>query len=169
MSVKKIAIIGPESTGKSTLSEQLSHFFDEPFVPEFGRIYLEQHGTPYTYEDLLKISEGMLQLEQEKAKAAKSFLFCDTDLIMMKVWYEVKYAKVHPWIIEQLENAPYNYYLICKPDLPWIADPLRENPSIREALFKKYLENVNYYGIPYQIIKGYERLQSAVEALKKEF
>lgn len=164
--MKKIAIIGPESTGKSTLTRQLSDYFSEPFVPEFGRLYLEKHGSAYVYDDLLIISKGMQILEQQKAQEVTNFLFCDTDLIMMKVWYEVKYGKCHPWVIEQLQAKPYDFYFLCRPDLPWEADPLRENPEIREDLFNNYLQHLELMKLPYEIIEGNDRLTIAIEALR---
>jgi len=165
--MKKIAIIGPESTGKSTLTKGLAQYFDEPFLPEYGRKYLEENGSQYEKSDLLKISKGMLQAEQEQAKNANQFLFCDTDLIMMKVWYEVKYGKCHPWVLNQLESNPYDYYLLCAPDLPWQSDPLRENPNIREELFERYQKELEDYGFEYAVIAGIEeRLARAVLAVK---
>jgi len=165
--MKKIAIIGPESTGKSTLTKGLAQYFDEPFLPEYGRKYLEENGRQYEKSDLLKISKGMLQAEQEQAKNANQFLFCDTDLIMMKVWYEVKYGECHPWVLNQLKSNPYDYYLLCAPDLPWQSDPLRENPNIREELFERYQKELEDYGFEYAVITGIEeRLARAVLAVK---
>jgi NadR type nicotinamide-nucleotide adenylyltransferase len=163
--LKKIAIIGPESTGKSTLCKALSAHYQEPFVPEYGRTYLEENGIKYTYEDLLFISKGMVAIEDEKAKEATNLLFCDTDLIMMKVWYEVRFGKCHPWVLEKIEAKPYDFYLICSPDLPWQEDPMRENPHIREELFERYLKEVNNLHIPFHIVKGEKRLQSAKKVL----
>lgn len=166
--MKKIAIIGPESTGKSTLSIDLANYFHEPFVAEYGRTYLEQNGPKYQEEDLLQISKGMLKAEKEKAKDANNFLFCDTDLIMMKVWHEVKYGRHHPFVLEKLAQKPYDYHLLCKPDLPWEEDPLRENPNIREELYTHYKRELDYYGFQYHIISGIEnRLDRAIAAVEK--
>ncbi|WP_375580929.1 ATP-binding protein [Marivirga tractuosa] len=166
--MKKIAIIGPESTGKSTLTKRLADHFKEPFVPEYGRKYLEETAAQYEKSDLLKISEGMIDAEKKAAKNANQFLFCDTDLIMMKVWYEVKYGECHSFILEKLEQKPYDYYFLCTPDLPWEADPLRENPNIREELFERYQKELEDYGFEYSVISGKEgRLEKAVEAIQK--
>lgn len=166
--MKKIAIIGPESTGKSTLTKGLAEYFQEPFVPEYGRKYLEENGSEYVMSDLLKISKGMLQEEQEQSKNARQFLFCDTDFIMMKVWYEVKFGECHPFVLEKLSEKPYDYYLLCAPDLPWEADPLRENPTIREELFERYQKELNDFGVEYSIISGEEgRLEKSIEMVEK--
>ncbi|WMN12905.1 ATP-binding protein [Marivirga salinae] len=164
----KIAIIGPESTGKSTLTKGLANYFQELYVPEYGRQYLEENGSQYEKSDLLKISKGMLGAEKTQAKNAQHFLFCDTDLIMMKVWYEVKYGQCHPFILGKLAENPYDYYLLCAPDLPWEADPLRENPNIREELYERYQRELEEYGVEYSIISGEEgRLKKAIEVIEK--
>ncbi len=165
--MKKIAIIGPESTGKSTLSKQLAEHFNEPFVPEYGRKYLEENGKAYTQADLLAISKGMVIWEDKMSSIAKKLLFCDTDLIMMKVWYEVKYGECHSWVLTQLNSNPYDYYLLCSPDLPWESDPLRENPEIREELFEKYRANLENFQLPFKVISGDSRLTDAIEAVNQ--
>lgn len=162
----KIAIIGPESTGKSTLTKGLADYFQEPFVPEYGRIYLQIHGPEYEYDDLRQIADEMIQLESQQIKNANKFLFCDTDLIMMKVWYQIRYKEVNQKLIKQLEENNYDYYFICYPDLPWEPDPLRENPEIRQELLEMYIEEVKSKKIPYTIIKGKNRLEQAVKKIK---
>lgn len=166
--MKKIAIIGPESTGKSTLAKGLADHFQEPFVPEYGRKYLEEHGIQYKESDLLKISKGMFEAEEEQSKNANQFLFCDTDLIMMKVWYEVKYGKCHPFVLDNLAEKPYDYHLLCAPDLPWEADPLRENPNMREELFESYQRELDNYNLDYSIISGKtNRLNKAIKEIEE--
>ncbi len=167
--MKKIAIIGPESTGKSTLSQQLAHHFNEPFVPEYGRKYLEENGPKYSKNDLLAISKGMVLWELKMTGIAKNILFCDTDLIMMKVWYEIKFGECHPWVLEKLEKSPYDFYLLCQPDLPWKEDPLRENPGIRDELFERYNKNLLQYECDYQVISGKNRLKKAIDLIKRHF
>ncbi|WKK83226.2 ATP-binding protein [Marivirga arenosa] len=152
--MKKIAIIGPESTGKSTITAQLARYYNEPFVEEFGRKYLEKTNGTYNREDLLAITKGMIESEKSLEKKATNFLFCDTDLIMMKVWYEVKYGECHPLVLDRLDSKPYDHYLLCYPDLPWEDDPLRENPNMREELFERYLKELNLYNFPFSIVKG---------------
>jgi len=166
---EKIAIIGPESSGKSTLTQQLAAHFNEPFVPEYGRLYLEQNGPAYSFDDLKIIADKMLTIEAEKREAAHRFLFCDTDLIMIKVWYQVKYNTVPKKLIDQIAANPYSFYFICYPDLPWEADPLRENPNRRRELFDRYLKEVTKLGTQYKIIKGENRLPKAVSYLSAHF
>ncbi|MFT6965005.1 MAG: NadR type nicotinamide-nucleotide adenylyltransferase [Marivirga sp.] len=166
---KKIAIIGPESSGKSTLSKQLALHFNESFLPEYGRIYLETHGTDYIFDDLEKICRKMMDLENTQIKNASKFLFCDTDLLMMKVWYEVKFNRISEYLKEQLSKTTYDYYFICSPDLPWQDDPVRENPHIREMLYERYIQEVEQNGIPYTIINGNDRVEKAISVLEALF
>lgn len=138
--LKKIVIIGPESTGKSTLTQALANKFDEPWVEEFARRYLENLLRDYTYEDLLEIAKTQLALEDEKEKTAKQLLFCDTDLHVIKVWSEYKFKKTDPWILEQIKKRKYHLYLLTDIDIPWQEDPLREHPepAMRKYFFDQY-------------------------------
>ena len=166
---KRILILGPESTGKSTLAEKLAKHFAEPWVPEVAREYLELLDRPYAYEDLLQIGRQQMQLEDELAGAAKNYLFCDTDLRVIQVWSQHRYGKVDPWVLQEMEQRTYDLILLCAIDLPWQADPLREHPDlgIREQLFEQYLEITQQSGFSFQIISGdaSARLTTSVEAI----
>jgi len=167
---KRILILGPESTGKSTLASALGAYFQEPWVPEVAREYLEKLGRTYAYEDLLQIGKQQMQLEDEMAGAAKNHLFCDTDLRVIQVWSRYRFGKIDPWVMEELERRTYDLILLCAPDLPWQADPLREHPDleIREQLFEQYLEITQQSGVPFTIISGdaSARLRTSVEAIR---
>jgi NadR type nicotinamide-nucleotide adenylyltransferase len=138
---KKIVVIGPESTGKSTLCEQLADHYKTEWVPEFARNYLLEIRRPYTYEDLLYIAEAQVELEDRICGSAKtSLIFIDTDMYVMKVWCEYVFKKCHRFILDQIAKRKYDGYLLCNTDLPWVADELREYPDLesREKLFHMY-------------------------------
>ena len=104
--MKKVVVIGPESTGKSTLCEQLANHYNTSWVPEYAREYLIGHGTEYTYDSLLTIAQGQAALEEsyiEKTPQAK-LLFIDTDQYVMKVWCEFVFGKCHSWILDQIRK-----------------------------------------------------------------
>ena len=171
----RILILGPESTGKSTLAEKLAKHFAEPWVPEVAREYLEKLDRPYAYEDLLQIGKQQMQLEDELAKQAKHYLFCDTDLRVIQVWSQNRYGKVDPWVLEELARRTYDLILLCAPDLPWQADPLREHPELemRQQFFEIYKQLSQASGIPWILVSGdtAQRLSTAIQAvgsLKKE-
>lgn len=153
---KKIVIIGPESTGKSTLTAALASHFGEPWVPEFAREYLEKLDRPYEYDDLLDIAKGQISLEEKKLRDAKKFLFCDTDLHVLKVWSESKYKRVHPWILDQIKVRKYDFYLLTDIDIPWEADPQREHPEpeMREYFFDLYSSLLEKNSTPFQVVRG---------------
>ncbi len=166
--LKRIAITGPESTGKSWLAAGLAAEFGEPWVPEFAREYLEKINRPYIFDDVIKIAQGQYQAEEKLALQAKEWLFCDTDFLVTRIWCLVKFGKSHPWIDYMVENHTYTHYLLCNTDLPWEADPLREHPHLRDELFKRYLAELEQRKLPFTIVSGIDRArtQKAMEILK---
>ena len=167
--LKRIVVIGPESTGKSTLCKQLAEHYHTSWVPEYAREYLLAHGTDYSYEDLLEIAKGQIALEDSITKSAEELVFIDTDMFVMKVWCEFVFEDCHPWIIEQLNKRKYDLYLLCDIDLPWVQDELREYPDIesRQLLHSRYFKLMNEQQTPWIHIQGAyeERLQIAIEAI----
>ncbi|WP_192347539.1 AAA family ATPase [Algoriphagus sp. Y33] len=168
---KRILILGPESTGKSTLAEDLAEYFMEPWVPEFAREYLEEMEREYRYEDLVKIGKGQAALEDQAAEEAKNYLFCDTDQRVIHIWSEHRFGKTDPWVMEQIVRRKYDLILLTDTDLPWAPDPQREYPELemRQYFFKKYLQLAKESGFPYLIISGdrKKRLNAAVAAITR--
>lgn len=167
--VKKVVVVGPESTGKSTLTKGLAEAFEEPWVEEYAREYLEGLGQAYGYDDLLEIAKGQVALEEQKKKSAKKLLFCDTDLHVIKVWSDHKFKKTHPWILQQLEERVYDLYFLTAIDIPWQADPLREHPdpAMRQHFFDIYHQLLSASKTPFFLISGdpVQRLAQAVQLL----
>lgn len=167
-SVKRVVITGPESTGKSWLSRQLSLKTGGLWLPEYARFYVEFLGRNYSEDDVLKIAKVQIDLENQMAAATTDYLFIDTGLIITKVWLEHVYGRSPKWLDEAIRTQPRHMYLLCKYDLPWIPDPLRENPDLREFLFDWYKRELDYYGMNYHVIEGIgnKRLENALRALK---
>lgn len=167
----RIAITGPESTGKTTLAQELAKRFKTIWVPEYVREYFEKHGSNYNYDDLEKIARGQLSLENKMAQQTNRFLFADTEMLVMKIWSQYKYGKCSPWITNAIETHRYDLFLLCNIDLPWQYDPLRENPSLaeRKAIFDLYRAELEHYGFPYAIISGQgeERIEKAAEEIMR--
>lgn len=166
---KRILILGPESTGKSTLAEKLAQHYAEPWVPEVAREYLENLDRLYTYEDLLQIGKQQMNLEDELALSATRFLFCDTDLRVIQVWSQHRYGKVDPWVLKEIARRTYDLILLCAPDLPWQEDLLREHPELemRQHFFEVYQQLAQASEFPWILISGEtaERLSKAIEAV----
>ena len=185
--IKKIVIIGPESTGKSTLTELLAKHYRTEWCKEYAREYLLANGTDYSYNDLLTIAKGQVALEdsgellvvsgQKKTNNSPlttynyKLLFIDTDMYVMKVWCEFVFGECHPYIEEQIAERKYDLYLLCNIDLPWVEDELREYPDEAPrielyAIYKNILQNQS---VPWVDISGNyeERLQKAIEAVDR--
>ena len=160
--IKKVAVIGPECTGKSELSKFLANHFKTDWVPEYARAYIENLRRPYTQDDLLPISHGQLRLEDEFTRDANQILFCDTNLYVIKVWSMFKYGNCHPEILQQIASRKYDLYLLTYVDLPWIEDPQREHPTKREELYQIYLNEMKNQPVPYVEIKGDRKQRQAL-------
>ena len=165
--IRKIAITGPESTGKSMLAEQLAGYYHTLWVPEFARSYIDNLGRPYVEQDILTIAQGQLAHEQQLTGKANQYLFCDTELIVTKIWSEFKYGHCDPWIEENIEKNRYHLFLLCDIDLPWVEDPQREHPHLRKQLFDLYLRELTERKFPFRIISGIgeSRLKNAVRVI----
>ena len=175
MQLKKIVIIGPESTGKSTLCAQLANHYKTQWVREYAREYLLKHGTGYKYEDLYTIAEGQIKGETDitnnlqPATHTPQLIFIDTDLQVIKVWSEFVFNKCDNRILTAIANRQYDLYLLCNTDLPWVKDELREYPDLesREKLYHYYKETMINQPTPWVDISGNheERLQKAISAV----
>ena len=168
--LKRILILGPESTGKSTLAENLANHFEEPWVPEYAREYLEDLGREYRYGDMLEIGKGQVALEDEIAKRAEKYLFCDTDLRVVHIWSEHRFGKTHPWVLEQIAERKYDLILLTDTDLPWTPDPQREYPELemRNYFLDLYTKLAQESSFPFHLVSGNkdERLKIALYFLK---
>jgi len=181
--LKKIVIIGPESTGKSTLCEQLAQHYETTWCPEFAREYLLSNGTSYEFDDLLTIARGQLALEDEFTTQLETNslpmleagghlpLFIDTDMYVMKVWCEFVFNKCHRFILDEILTRQYDLYLLCNIDLPWVADELREYPDLhtRKKLYSIYKDIMINQPVPWVDISGgyEERLSKAIVSINK--
>ncbi len=166
-------MIGPESTGKSTLSEGLAKRLNTVWVPEYAREYLEDLGRPYEEADLLRMAEGQLQAEAEAMHLANNCLICDTDLYVIKVWSEAKYGHCDPAILKRIATYRCDMYLLTDIDIPWQDDPLREHPLPEERayFYRQYHDIVMNSGVPWANIGGNiaEREERALDAIYTVF
>lgn len=169
----KIAITGPESTGKSTLSEQLASHYQTVWVPEYARTYIGDLNREYTLEDIEAIARGQLQLEQQLQARSGTILISDTDLLVLKIWSEHAFGRCPDFILEQLQQQDYNLYLLMGVDLPWEPDPQREHPHLRQFFYDWYKRELEALQVPFVEITGqqYERFINArkhIDALLRQ-
>jgi len=172
--IVKVVLFGPESTGKSTLSELLARHYNTVWVPEYAREYLQDkwNNQRKTCEqkDLLPIAIGQMGLENELAKKADKILICDTDLLETKVYSEEYYGGfVDPDLDKAATASQYDLYLLSYIDTPWEADDLRDRPSQREEMFQAFERALIDNQRPYVILKGRvkERMNTAVQAIDR--
>lgn len=169
--LKKIVVTGPESTGKTDLSQALSLKLNAALIPEYARSYVENIKRPYSYQDLEKIARYQIQQEKEWTETyGRGILLMDTWLIITKVWFEVVYGSFPEWIEDYISSSEIDLFLVCQTDLPWIADPVRENGGkMRNKLFDRYCNEIELHGFSYEIVEGYGeiRVQNALELLNK--
>lgn len=170
MTVEITILTGPESCGKSTFARVLANHWQARLVPEAARQYLTQKPS-YGKPDLLAIARQQQQLEQAALSQSPSRLICDTDLLVIMIWSEVKYGECDPWIIDAFESnqkaaSTRRLYCLCDYHLPWEPDPLRENPDNRDELFSLYKDKLERYQLDYIVVKGtsQERLTQALQA-----
>ncbi len=169
--VYRIAVTGPESTGKSALANELANFFDTVWVEEYARTYLNKIGREYQYDDILNIAMQQIENENMAATKANKFVFCDTDITVCKIWCEFKYKKCHDWINAMFKNHTYDLFLLCDIDLPWEFDPQRENANERTELFDLYQNALKSENFPFVVVSGSGsiRTQNAIAEIQKRF
>jgi NadR type nicotinamide-nucleotide adenylyltransferase len=181
--LQKIVVLGPESTGKSTLCAALAAHYQTIWTPEYARQYLSEHGTKYSYDDLLTIAKGQIANEEQSIKILNqdksdnqclittNKLIVDTDMYVMKVWCEYVFNNCHHYILEQINQRNYDLYLLCDIDLPWTADEMREYPDEgpRIELFTTYKELLINQNTPWGIVSGTgtQRTINAIQLIEK--
>ncbi|MEL6388735.1 MAG: ATP-binding protein [Bacteroidota bacterium] len=159
-------ITGAESTGKTTLSEQLARELNGLYIPEYSREYLSARNGRYEESDLLDIARGQTELERSAMTQEPPCLICDTSMLVLYVWSKYKYGRCEPWIERMLEERRCDLYILPHFDIPYEPDPLRENPSDRDVLFRYYQQELSYRQLPHIIVHGSsaERQKTALEA-----
>lgn len=167
MNIKKIAIVGPESTGKSTLSASLASHYNTVWVPEFARDYCSQLTAPCTWEDEINMFYGQLELERQALPLANKILICDTTILTVKIWSEHTFGRSPQEVLNKLPEHPYDFYLLMDIDLPWQEDRLRDFPNLREYFMEIWHKELQSLNANYIVISGSDdqRLKNAIKAI----
>ena len=162
--IKKIAIVGPESTGKSTITQQLASHYETLWVPEYARYYCAALTTPCDLQDEINMFHGQLALEESILTIAKKdFIFCDTTFLTVKIWSDEVFGETPEIVLNALPNYNYDLYLLMDIDLPWQEDPLRDFPHKRAHFMQVWHNELKALNANYTIISGQEnRLTNAL-------
>ncbi|QNF35867.1 ATP-binding protein [Adhaeribacter swui] len=165
----KIGITGPESTGKSTLAEQLANHYGAVWVPEYAREYLANLQRPYTQTDVAQIASGQLARMDQALKQNPKLIFFDTELIVLKIWLENAYGTSPDWLRQAIEQQNIDLYLLMDIDLPWEPDPQREHPHLRQFFYDWYQRELKAHKFNFVTISGsyQHRLQAARQQIDK--
>ena len=167
-SIIKIAMFGPESTGKTTLSKQLADHFQTVWTLEFARDYLREKWNAKqqicTPDDLLPIAIGQTKLENESLNIADKYLFCDTNLLVTKVFSEIYYNFCDPILDKAARKHKYDLFFLTDIDVPWQKDNLREKSNNRENIFEIFKNVLIQNKKPFITLSGdeNERLKKAI-------
>ena len=169
---KAIALVGGESTGKSTLASLLAEYYGTIWVPEYARQYLQGRDGFCEKSDLDLIALGQLNLEAELSPAAVDAYFTDTDVLTTVVWYEKYFDTAPDWMLNLAIASMKDFYFLCSPDFPWIKDEIRYAEEHRGWMHNRFVEYLDKLPVPYAVIHGEaidQRLNSAIEIIGKEF
>ena len=165
-------LTGPESCGKSVLAEQLAEYFGVSAVKEIARTYLAGRAG-YLPSDLLEIAQQQISAEaqvktQIEGETGSDLAFADTDLQVLYIWWQERFGPVPDALRLAYAQQSARFYLLCRPDIEWSPDPLRENPHDRARLFELYQQDLQQRNLPYAVVEGQGevRLQCAIQVVK---
>lgn len=160
----KVIINGPECSGKTTLCEYLVKKLDAGYIQEYPRIYLEMTDGKYDQEDLLIMAHDIDDLIDELDE--DRLWIIDTNNVNIKIWYQHKYGALPQELIE-LDNDEDAIHFLCKPDIPWEEDPLRENPENRDQIYDMYRKYMYEAEIKYHVVDGENRGEDVLKVLNE--
>lgn len=169
--IKKIAVVGPESTGKSTISAQLADHYQTVWVPEYSREYCSKLTGPCSWDDEINMFKGQIALEDELIAKANTLLICDTTFITVKIWSEYVFGKAPVEVLTELPKRQYDLYLLMDIDLPWEDDPLRNFPDLREYFMEVWKKELHALNANYSLISGTQnvRKNNAIDTINHFF
>lgn len=157
----RIALTGPESVGKTTLSMRLAAHYHTVFVPEFAREYIGNLNRHYTREDIFYCIDEQIKHEEKLMSRADKVIFSDTETIISHVWLQDVFNVCDKSVENKIIRHQYDLYLLLKPDIPFIKDAVRENPERRGYFFNWYKDELERRNFNYKILGGETRFEDA--------
>jgi NadR type nicotinamide-nucleotide adenylyltransferase len=166
--MKRIVLIGAESTGKSTLAQALSGYYGEPWTAEYVRYYVDRIGRELNESDLEPIAIGQLAQEDCYLKMACRLILHDTNILSSIIYANYYFGRSIEWVNDDFLNRSYDLYLLCLPDIPWVPDPgQRESPQARAKLHQHFKDGLDQLQLPYITLSGSQtaRFGEAIQAI----
>lgn len=151
--VKKVCILGGESSGKSTLAAALAARFGTVHVEEYGRELWERNGGTLVFSDMLHIAETQVNREEEALLNAFRFLFCDTSPLTTLFYSRHMFGRSDV-ALERLAERSYDLVVLCSPDIPFVQDGTRQPDTFREDQHRWYLQELQRRSISYLRVTG---------------
>jgi NadR type nicotinamide-nucleotide adenylyltransferase len=166
--VIKVVLTGSESTGKTALAHRLAEHFDAPLAEEFVRGYAAARGEPLGFGDHGPIAKGQMTSEDAAIALAKDLVILDTDLVSTVVYCEHYFGRCPPWIADAAVARAGDLYLLLRPDIPWVADGVRDRGSRREEMHIVFRDKLDALGLTYVEIGGESdaRIEAAIGAVE---
>lgn len=169
--VNRVALVGPESTGKSTLAADLAAHFQTAYVWEYARPLLDHKRGRCDPKDIERIALGQLATEDAMCRQANRVLFCDTNVLLTTIWSEVLFGACPQWVTDAARSRRYDLTLLLDVDVPWVDDEQRYFPdqARRVAFFERCRRTLEAQGSPYILIRGgwRERFEQAAQAVER--
>jgi NadR type nicotinamide-nucleotide adenylyltransferase len=164
-SVSRVAILGAESTGKSTLAAALATHYNTLWVPEYLREFVETHQRTPKETDQFFIAATQVRYEENAAKQARSFLFCDTTPLMTALYSRFYFGRIDAPLQALATTQAYDFTIVTPPTSPWVPDGLmRESPEVRQIIHDQLLDTLKSLAIPYLQVDG--ELEERVQRVK---
>ncbi len=168
----RVCVIGAESTGTTTLAQDLAKYYKTVWVPEYGRLYSEAKlfgdiDAQWRSEEFEYIAKAQSVLEDTIAESSNGLVICDTDPFATSVWHERYMEKPSDKVLEIANRRKYNLYILTGDEIPFIQDGTRDGEHIRHDMHKRFIERLEETGRKYILVTGNreERLKKAIEAI----
>nr|WP_315381822.1 AAA family ATPase [uncultured Sphingomonas sp.] len=151
--VRRVVLLGGESTGKSTLAAALAARLGTCWVPEYGRELWELRGGDLRFDDLLAIAREQIAREEAALETATGWVVCDTSPLVTMFYCETMFGRVDPEL-RMLAGRRYDATLLCAGDFPFVQDGTRQDTAFRDRQNAWYRAQLDHAGTPYRTVRG---------------